>query len=223
MSYSNGPRIITNGLVSYLDAGNIKSYSGTGTTWVDITGNSKNCTLYNSPIYSTFNKGYFNFDGINDYGIINHSTAGNSFSVDIWFNISSLPPLGEYTFLLSYGDSYYDWALAFYDTQLYIFYEGLTADEIISPPIVTNTWYNFHLIYNSSSTLSSFYLNNNFLGSLSMSIPANYTNIIVGSSSSVSPEYLYNGKISSIKLYNNILSSDEIRQNYNVIKGRYSL
>ena len=42
MSYSNGPRIATDGLVLCLDAGNSKSYSGSGTTWNDLSGNGKN-------------------------------------------------------------------------------------------------------------------------------------------------------------------------------------
>lgn len=39
------PSIVTNGLVLYLDAGNKKSYSGSGTSWFDISGNSYTSTL----------------------------------------------------------------------------------------------------------------------------------------------------------------------------------
>jgi hypothetical protein len=39
------PAIITNGLVLNLDAGNPASYSGSGTTWTDLSGNGNNGTL----------------------------------------------------------------------------------------------------------------------------------------------------------------------------------
>jgi hypothetical protein len=38
MSYANGPRIVTDGLVCCLDAANRKSYPGSGTTWYDLSG-----------------------------------------------------------------------------------------------------------------------------------------------------------------------------------------
>ena len=44
----NTPRIITDNLISFLDAGNTKSYPGSGTTWTDLTGNGNNAQLQNS-------------------------------------------------------------------------------------------------------------------------------------------------------------------------------
>ena len=38
MALAHSPRIVTDGLVLYLDAANTKSYSGSGTTWTDISG-----------------------------------------------------------------------------------------------------------------------------------------------------------------------------------------
>ena len=35
-----GPRIVTDGLVLHLDAGNSKSYPGSGSTWYDLSGNA---------------------------------------------------------------------------------------------------------------------------------------------------------------------------------------
>ena len=61
------PELITNGLVLYLDAANPTSYSGTGTTWTDLSGNGNNGTLMNSPIYSATSGGNFVFNGSNTY------------------------------------------------------------------------------------------------------------------------------------------------------------
>jgi hypothetical protein len=46
-------KTVTDGLVLALDAANPKSYSGYGTTWSDLSGNSNTGTLVNSPIYNT--------------------------------------------------------------------------------------------------------------------------------------------------------------------------
>ena len=41
MGYYNGPKIVTDNLVLYVDAGNQKSYPGSGATWIDITNNGR--------------------------------------------------------------------------------------------------------------------------------------------------------------------------------------
>ena len=61
------PKIVTNGLVLCLDAGNTKSYSGSGTTWTDLSESATNGTLTNGPTFNSDNKGSIVFDGIDDY------------------------------------------------------------------------------------------------------------------------------------------------------------
>ena len=64
MATRYSPAIVTSGLVLCLDAANPKSYSGTGTTWTDLSGNGYNGTLVNSP---TFSQGVFTFNGSTNY------------------------------------------------------------------------------------------------------------------------------------------------------------
>ena len=54
MAVNYQKKIVTDGLVLCLDATDIKSYSGTGTTWFDRSGNNRNFTL-NNPAYYSFN------------------------------------------------------------------------------------------------------------------------------------------------------------------------
>lgn len=71
------PSIVTSGLILNLDAGNPSSYSGSGTTWTDLSGNGYNSELINSPTFvSNGNKSYFNFTGSN-YMQGNNSMSGN--------------------------------------------------------------------------------------------------------------------------------------------------
>ena len=59
--------VVTTGLQLYLDAGDASSYPGSGTTWTDLSGNSRTGTLTNGPTYSGTNGGSIVFDGSNDY------------------------------------------------------------------------------------------------------------------------------------------------------------
>lgn len=53
------PNILTDGLILYLDAGNIRSYSGSGTSFNDLSGRGNHHTIVNSP---TFSNGKFTFN-----------------------------------------------------------------------------------------------------------------------------------------------------------------
>ena len=52
--------VVTAGLVLNLDAGNLSSYPGSGSTWSD-TIQSRVFTLFNTPTYSSNNGGYLTF------------------------------------------------------------------------------------------------------------------------------------------------------------------
>ena len=81
-----GPKIITNGLVLYLDAANRNSYPGSGTTCTDLSGNNNNFTLVNGPTFSSGNMGNIVFDGTDDYLLIN-SLVWNynaDFTIQFW-------------------------------------------------------------------------------------------------------------------------------------------
>lgn len=54
MAASSGPNIFNNGLVMYMDAANVKSYPGSGTTWYDLTTNNHNITLGSSVSITTY-------------------------------------------------------------------------------------------------------------------------------------------------------------------------
>ncbi len=76
-----GPDVVENGLVLALDAGNPKSYPGSGTTWTDLSGNGNDGTLINGVGYSNNNNGVLVTDGINQYIDIispNLSTSDNT-------------------------------------------------------------------------------------------------------------------------------------------------
>ena len=65
--FANNAPIVTDGLVFYVDAGNSKSYPGSGTAVSELTGNYADGALVNGASHLTGNGGHFSFDGVNDY------------------------------------------------------------------------------------------------------------------------------------------------------------
>ena len=75
MSFAHSPKIVTDGLVLSLDAGNTKSYPGAGTAWFDKSGYANNGTLVNGPTFNTGSLGSIVFDGVDDYATSNVSSS----------------------------------------------------------------------------------------------------------------------------------------------------
>lgn len=94
MSVFAGPKIATDNLLLCLDASNTESYSGTGTTWSDLTGNGYNATLIGSPSHNS-SVGFISFNGTSQYAT--HTTPsffsgnGNDFTLETWFKMRTLP------------------------------------------------------------------------------------------------------------------------------------
>jgi hypothetical protein len=63
MSTYFGPEISTDGLSLLLDAGNPRSYPGTGTTWFDISGSGGTNFTINASAYNSTGPKYMDFNG----------------------------------------------------------------------------------------------------------------------------------------------------------------
>ena len=89
MGLKHHPRVVTNGLVYYLDAANTRSYSGSGNTAYGLFG--PNGTLTNGTGYTSANSGSFFFDGTDD-SIDFSSYTPDANTVSIWVNLKSCFP-----------------------------------------------------------------------------------------------------------------------------------
>jgi len=74
--------LVTDGLILNLDSTDTNSYSGSGTSWDDLTSENNDFTLVNGPTFSTDDGGTIITDGANDYiksdGNIDEVNEGNS-------------------------------------------------------------------------------------------------------------------------------------------------
>ena len=231
MAFYRGPNVVTNGLVLSLDAANIKSYPGSGTTWYDKSGNGNDGTLTNGPIFSSINGGGIVFSSANsqyiNLGPILNYTSGN-FTFSYWINFNTLTTNsgGQGPIVLykgSYnGNGYYDQIgangiIAFITNQSGVNQASYTDVGIIT----TATWYNITYARNGASvriyvngidktTTAGIHINpsssgNNFtLATYSISIYGNFN-------------------LSNFLNYNRALSAAEVAQNYNALKSRFNL
>lgn len=235
-----GPDIIESGLVLALDAGNPKSYPGSGTTWVDLSPYGNNGTLINGPTYSSSNGGSIVFDGNNDAVRIPISASLQSanFTFDIW--VKSTVTTGEQMFFSSHYETYgtpsgirsgigTEQGARIYYFVSYIdgTYEfaGGGAPE---PSSNVNTWIN--VVGTWDGTNRKRYFNSTFqqLQDIPGGIHSQLNDFYLGNNADEIANNNYtnsvlNGNIATFKFYNRALTAAEIQQNYNATKGRFGL
>ena len=246
MSYHNGPKIVTNGLVLYLDAGNSKSYPRSGTVWTDLSGNGNNGTLTNGPTYSSLNKGNISFDGVNDYctftfnpiqqftcnilikynaiDILSNNTHYSMINNGSGGDQSNIGEFQKYNIRFNRSGSGRNFATQFYQTD---FTEGAQGLSITGPSFEDSTYNNKWSMHSTtlSSSLFGYYVNGNLYSSLtgfdSTKLQIFNTFLV----SKVTGDSWIPSKINVglIQIYSRSLTSQEITQNYNALKGRYNL
>lgn len=236
MSYNFSPKIVTDGLVLYLDAANIKSYPGSGTVWTDLSRGENVGTLVNMGItgFSSSNRGVIVFDGINDYVEINRNTnydfnQDNSFTLLGWFYISSVntntPYIGKWGNNSINTGSYVLWTggSALPRLVFSVANGGVTAASTPALTYSLNTWNFFCGVYQSKTKLIS-YLNSNLNSEISYTGNINNPNTVNFRISKADfGSDAFAGMSSNILIYNRALSASEVLQNYNATKSRFGL
>lgn len=238
MSYYNGPKLVTNGLICCLDAGNPKSYIGSGNAWNDISGNSYNFTLTNNPTFGA-HKGTpcFSFSGANDYavrsGTINHD-IGTACTVQFVMASISNTDFGLCSRLISMNagnttnnDYTTYFCLASCDQTRYgLWYKNSPAGMYPTSVLKTASDDFKVLVFSwTASGTARVYVNGVLENSAACTTAFTYTNIsrtCLGYNSTLVEENAY-VRIASFCMYNRQLNNDEVLENYNAIKARFGL
>lgn len=225
MALIHSPRTVTDGLVLALDAGNAKSYPGSGTSWSDLSGKGNNGTLTNGPTYSSDNGGSIVFDGTNDYIDVSGTESLNApltinFTLSIWVYPTKT---GNWQGVFTKNRSTNTQVGLFLssDNQFIFGFSG-TGGNLVGSTFSTNTWYHIVLVQ-TANTSRKIYIN----GSLDATKTSSFGTASSGSETfrlgqaSGVNEY-FGGRISNASIYNNkALTASEVLQNYNSLKGRY--
>lgn len=210
--------VVTDGLVGYWDAGNSRSYPGSGTTWFDLSGIGNHATLVNSPTYSS--NGNFVLNGTSQYFTTNID-ALSAGTLLCWFNPTSSPNSGSTAFdglIDADNPGYYGTGMGLNNGN----FETILDNQFWSPNISVDirSWQMATMTFNS--TTARFYKNFTARNSLSYTqgAVAPLAKYYIGKSYA-NPRYL-NGRISIAMIYNRVLSEVEVLQNFNSMKRRFS-
>ena len=234
MAISRGPKIVTNGLVLALDAADKNSYSGTGTTWTDVSGNNNTGTLTNGPTFSQANGGAIVFDGTDDYvNVANASSLNpsNGISVSVWVKFTSTINNTRQMLVEKHTSPGSGWWFAGQNNKIVWLIVGTSGGEKYidltnNTSIISGIIYNIVGTYDVTGSTLKLYVNGSNDGG---------TIIGGGSGLSSSSNPLIIGKqhnwgngpssitMFNTSLYNRALSADEVLQNYNATKSRFGL
>jgi hypothetical protein len=237
MAGNVAPNTVTDGLVFYLDAANTKSYISGSSTWIDISGFQNNGILTNGPTFNTGSGGSIVFDGSNDYvdNILQSISIQDNtpFSIDIIFRTTTAGAaqlIGNWNTLATPG-----WRVDIISGQIRLIL--ISANGSAGRGVRTDLTYNNNSIYhfcvtysgNSNSNGIILYVNSLAVASTSTlnTSPGTLTNskITLGASqlNTTSFANYLNGNIYQTKVYNRVLNTTEITQNYNATRTRYGL
>jgi hypothetical protein len=232
MAAKLGPSIINNGLVLDLDAADINSYIGSGTSWKDMTGNGNSGTLVNGPSFSSANGGSIVFDGIDDYINCGNGNAINfgsgDFSVEMWFTRYTNATTNLR--LLSKGaesDASGSAGFAFFGSDGGINFAinpSGTRHIISAASYSVGEWVHVVGVVQRGSTMRTY---KNAVLTNSATAPAgSVSNASINLNIGRSPESnicYWAGKIAIVRIYNKNLTATEILQNFNSLKARFGV
>ena len=229
VTYQNNG-VVRDGLVFYIDAANQRSYPGSGTVWNSLKNSNNSGSIDNNPTFSTNNSGFFTFDQVGDK--VNYPSLLSLDAlrtVSVWIKTPTTPT-GT---VISEGGKI---IMGMSDTQFWIFKYN-TSDSLYSSgnlsygaynvSVTSNTWYNLTAVmYGTGNNDFYLYVNGQPVTlSYSSTGMGGYTNegswmAVNGKSGSTYYNY-YNGSIASLNIYNRALSTAEVLQNYNALKGKF--
>lgn len=215
---SSNPTLVTDGLVLNLDAGNSSSYSGTGSTWINLgtAGTDANGTLMNGPTYSTSGGGCLVFNGSNQYvSCTVTKTANCSFSCWAKTTAALSQPM---LFIAGPNGSGPD--LFFYSGVIsWNTWDGAGAPFGSIPATANNGyWHHYCVVTDTAANNTKLYYDGSLLGSTTYKSAAASTELRIGGTTDT---YMWNGSIASFTINNIALTATQVLSNYNVLRERF--
>lgn len=222
--------IVTRNLQLYL---NPSTYSGSGTQWQDSSANSYTVTLVGAPTFNSGSPNYFTYDGTAEYVDTNQSLASESFSVGAWFKTSAA---GIKMILSKETTAGYPWTYRIWLNGGTIIGDvAQSGGSNVSIASTLNNYNNgswYYVMFTRNDSNLYLYVNGSEIKSASDTLTGTIINsqevwfgrsAFTAGGSSPSGSYQYTGDLGELFIYDDILSSSEILQNYNATKATYGL
>lgn len=231
--------IVKDGLVLFLDPVNRKSYSLSGSTWVDLSTINSTGDLYNFDVnscYSDAGGGSILFDGVDDrVRVQTFITSGSTNNSDVdSYNFDDEVTLESFVRPSSFvgnpniiaKGSNYGYRYRFTsDGRIWLYSrDTVTINNIQSSSIINlNEW--VHVVGVFSQTGLKAYVNGSLVASNTQPFKPD-TTLAIGCILSVGTfcnSEFFAGNIGIVRVYHKELTSDEILKNFNADRHRYGI
>lgn len=230
----SAPNIVTNGLVLNLDAANPASYTGSGTTWTDLSDRGNNGTLVGGVTYNSSNQGSLVFNGnsngttdsyVNLPATTDFAFGSGDFTVEMWIYADTGNNVSTFISMNS-TSGFAALRLEYYNSNLDAFHSSdgashLTSERAISP-LTANNW--THLVLSRINGNAKIYLDG--VEKISYSLVGSLTasgNSRIGSLDGFTNRN-HSGKVAITRIYKGKgLTSTEVTYNYDAVKSRFGL
>jgi hypothetical protein len=217
--------VINDGLICHLDAGNVNSYSGTGTTWYDLSTYGNNVTIYGSPSWTSVgSRTAFNLTSDGHYmqsSISNFPTTTLTFETWIYPANSEITSGDRGTLIVCNGGSAAYMSIT-KDTmkQSNYWYSHVPEGYHESTAGVSrNGWHHFCCVWDNTNVHQWTDGNYGKVFGVTGTSTTNPT-LIIGRESSGRQ---FSGGIAIVKIYNRALSGAEVLSNFNSLRGRFGI
>ena len=230
-TFTTSINVISAGLTIFLDASSTTSYPGSGSTWYDLSGNSNNATLYNSPTTdgkSIIFSGAGTAPALGTIGSVQYGQAPNGvyfngdFTINTWIKISAY---NNWARIIDFGNGAGNNSVLLASSYGATGYPGfyVTGSQFQSTQQLSyNTWYN--VAATMSGTTGTIYVNGAAAGSQTMNTAVGVTRqyCFIGRSEWAG-DGMYQGNIGSIAIYNRALSAGEMATNFSTLRSVYGV
>jgi hypothetical protein len=223
---------ITDNLVLYYDAGVLTSYSGSGASIYDLSGNSRTGTISGSTDWST---GYFTFS--NDSIVTPDldqiiTTASEAHSVEVWVYPTNNGVIASYLGTEVPNDNYHFAAIELVSGQVEFGLWNGTAITSTGPTgaLTLNEWHQLVLTYNGHGSPVKGYIdgvlvsqtsNMNFQSPMDDLTPKFCIAFGALDGTNQGDGSYFDGRIGVMRVYKKQLSADEVLRNYARHVGYY--
>lgn len=216
-------------LVLHYNPAMSESYSGSGSSLIDLSGNGLTGTISNL----TFTNPAFTFNGsssqvsIPDNATLEPGTG--SWTIEVWFKNSgsSGTVIGKYN---NGGNSAnISYALRLMSSNLIRadFSNGATAQVTDNYTFTANTWVQMVYVWDKTNNMIYTYSNGELKQTKNITISGGIlnatTNLYLGSYNGGEYAQNFNGQMGTVRLYKKALNATEVFNNYNSNKATYGL
>jgi len=211
-------------LILHLDAGDVNSYSGTGTSWYEISGSGSTATLTNSPTFTPTNGGGFVFNGSTTYALMPTASrfdlGTGSATIIGWFKTTA----GGSNCMASKRNGS-GFQLYVYNSKLYADGAG-TAGKSSSQSVNTGRIFCGAVVYDRAASLMRLYINGVEDGNVALASTTltDVAGVNIGRGTfGGNPQEYFNGTIYQVQIYNKALNPKEMRENFELMRSRYGV